>query len=63
MFQEYPDIVSVPEVMEMLHLSKNTVYELIHSNSIKTVKARKRFIITKQNVINFVNGDSEQQAS
>ena len=29
MFSKYPDVVSVSELMDMLHIGKNTAYELL----------------------------------
>ena len=54
MFSEYDDVVTVDDVMKMLHLGKNNVYKLLRDNSIKSVKVGKRFIIPKRSVIDFV---------
>ena len=54
MFSEYDDVVTVDDVMNMLHIGRNNVYKLLNDNSIKTVKVGKRFIIPKRSVIEFV---------
>ena len=54
MFSEYDDVVTVDDVMNMLHIGMNNVYKLLNDNSIKSVKVGKRFIIPKRSVINFV---------
>ena len=54
MFKEYNDVVTVDDVMNMLHIGRNNVYKLLNVNSIKTVKVGKRFIIPKSSVIEFV---------
>ena len=54
MFNEYDDVVTVDDVMNMLHIGRNNVYKLLNDNSIKTVKVGKRFIIPKRSVIEFV---------
>ena len=54
MFAEYSDIVTVDEVMKMLRLGKNTVYSLLKSEQIKTLKVGARYIIPKTSVIEFV---------
>ena len=54
MFSEYDDVVTVDDVMNMLHIGRNNVYKLLNDNSIKSVKVGKRFIIPKRSVINFV---------
>ena len=53
-FKEYNDVVTVDDVMNMLHIGRNNVYKLLNDNSIKSVKVGKRFIIPKRSVINFV---------
>lgn len=53
-FKEYDDVVTVDDVMKMLHIGRNIVYKLLNDNSIKTVKVGKRFIIPKRSVIEFV---------
>lgn len=52
-FKEYDDVVTVDDVMKMLHIGRNNVYKLLNDNSIKTVKVGKRFIIPKRSVIEF----------
>lgn len=54
LFAEYSDIVTVDEVMKMLRLGKNTVYSLLKSEQIKTLKVGARYIIPKASVIEFV---------
>ena len=34
MFDNYPDIVAIEDVMDMLHVGKSTAYSLLRSNSI-----------------------------
>ncbi len=55
MFQEYPDVVSVEEIQQMLRLGKNTVYTLLKNEIIKSIKVGKKYIVPKQYVINFLN--------
>ena len=54
LFREYGDVVTVDDVMKMLHIGKSNVYKLLRDNSIKSVKVGKRFIIPKRSVIDFV---------
>lgn len=54
LFSEYDDVVTVDDVMKMLHIGKSNVYKLLRDNSIKTVKVGKRFIIPKRSVIEFL---------
>ena len=39
MFTEYNDVVTVEEVMEMLHLGRVTVYNLLKTDKIHTLSA------------------------
>ena len=54
MFSEYDDIVSVEDVMEMLHLGRVTVYNLLKSGRIHTLRVGKKYVIPKKSVINFL---------
>jgi len=42
--------------MQMLHIGKSSVYELLRSNQIRHVRVGKKYIIPKSAVIGFVNG-------
>ena len=54
MFTQYDDIVSVEEVMDMLHLGRVTVYRLLKSGKIKALKVGRKYIIPKKSVIEFI---------
>ena len=54
MFNEYDDVVTVNDVMKMLHIGNSNVYKLLRDNSIKNVKVGKRFIIPKSSIIEFI---------
>lgn len=55
MFEEYPDVVSIDELQKMLRIGRNSIYDLLKSGLIKTVKIGKKYIIPKRNVIEFLN--------
>ena len=55
MFQNYPDIVNVDHIVEMLNIGKSSVYSLLQTNQIKHVRVGRKYIIPKQAVIDFVN--------
>lgn len=55
-FKEYPDVVSIDELQKMLGIGRNSAYELLRNNLIKTVKVGKRYIIPKANVIAYLFG-------
>jgi len=56
MFQDYPDIVSVEQIMNMLGIGKSSVYALLQSNQIHNVKVGRKYIVPKQSVVDFVSG-------
>ena len=59
MFTEYDEILSIEDVMEILHIGKNSVYSLLKSNEIRNIKVGKRYIVQKQSVINFITAITE----
>lgn len=58
-FENYPDIVSVSQLQEMLGIGKNKAYELINTHQIDSIKIGRIHKIPKANVINFLNKNSE----
>lgn len=59
MFTEYDEILSIEDVMEILHIEKNSVYSLLKSNEIRNIRVGKRYIVPKQSVINFITAITE----
>ena len=59
MFTEYDEILSIEDVMEILHIGKNSVYSLLKSNEILNIRVGKRYIVPKQSVINFITAITE----
>lgn len=55
LFKDYPDVVTIEQVSEMLHIGQVLAYRLVRSGEIRSRKVGRRYIITKQNVIDFVN--------
>ena len=54
MFTDYNDVVTVEEVMEMLHLGRVTVYNLLKTDRIHTLRVGKKYVIPKKSVIDFL---------
>ena len=54
LFLEYGDIVSVEDVMRMLHIGKSAVYTLLQTKAIKTVRVGRKYIIPKNSIIKFL---------
>ena len=54
MINEYSDILSVEDVMEILNIGKNSAYALFRSKSIKCFQLNGRWKIPKQSLIEFI---------
>ena len=53
-FRDYPDVVSIEELQDMLHIGRNAAYDIVKEGKIKTIIIGKRYIIPKSSVINFL---------
>lgn len=58
-FSEYPDVITVYQLMEMLHIGKNAAYSLLKSGEIKTIRIGRRYIIPKTSIISYISRISE----
>lgn len=58
MFLDYPDVVSVEQLQEMLNVGKNTAYKLINDGDIKSIKIGRTYKIPKQFVADFLLNSS-----
>lgn len=54
MFEEYPDIVTIEDVMQMLRVGRATVTKLINSGELTYFKIGTHYKIDKAGVISFV---------
>lgn len=52
--EEYKDVLTVKEVMEIMRVGRNTVYEMLQSNEIPNKKVRNKYIIPKIGVENYL---------
>lgn len=57
MFSNYPDVVSINELMQMLSIGKNTAYNLLQSGAVKSIKVGKQYRIPKRFIIEYLNCD------
>lgn len=58
-FKTYPDIVTPEQVMKMLGIGKNTVYHLLNSGEIKSIRIGNRHKIPKIYVIDYIQGKTQ----
>lgn len=54
MFNNYPDVVSVAQLSEMLSISEKTVYRLVKSNRIGFFKIGRTFKFAKVHIFNYL---------
>lgn len=55
MLNEYSDVLSVEDVMEILGIGKNAAYDLFRKQEISSFRLKNRWKIPKQSVINYIN--------
>lgn len=60
MFNSYPDVLNVEQIMEMLHIGKVLAYKLIADGKIKSVKIGRQYKIAKKHVIEYLGGEKEE---
>jgi len=59
MFKDYPDIVGVRELQQMLDIKRTKAYELLKSGTIKSIKIGKDYKISKFNIIAYVLNEEQ----
>lgn len=55
LFTNYPDILSVQQLMELLQIGKVLAYKLIDSKKIKAIKIGREYKVLKNSIIDFIN--------
>ena len=59
-FKDYPDIVEISQLMEMLNISKYSAYKLVTENKIKHLVIGRKYRIPKIYVIEYINSQIEK---
>ena len=54
MFKDYPDVVNIKELSEMLGICSKKAYELVRSGAIPVLPCSKCYKIAKLNVIGYM---------
>lgn len=62
-FKDYPDIIGVNEISQMLGISTKRVYQLLQNGDIKSVSALGKYRVAKVHLIEFILSDSNVQPS
>ena len=55
LFKDYPDVVSIQDLQKMLHIGRNTAYEILKDGTISAARIGKRYIIPKRSVVEFIS--------
>jgi excisionase family DNA binding protein len=63
MFKDESDVLTVPDVVRLLKLGKNTVYKLIKEGTIRSIKQGKKIIIPKVCLIEFLTNENNYQSN
>lgn len=53
-FREYPDVLDVKQVSELLDVSTKTVYKLLRNGALESLKVGREFRVPKVNVMKYV---------
>jgi len=53
-FKEYPDVLDVKQVSKLLGVSTKTVYRLLRSGTLDSLKIGREFRVPKVNVMRYV---------
>lgn len=54
MFKDYPDVVSVAQLREMLHIGQVLAYRLVRDGKIQARKVGREYKISKKSIISYV---------
>lgn len=58
MLKNYPDVLTIYQVCEVLHLGRQSVYQLLQNEAIKHVRVGRKYIIPRNSVIDFLHSAS-----
>ena len=61
MFKNEPDVLTVPDVVRLLRMGKNTIYKLINEGAINSIKRGKKIIIPKVCLVEYLTNQNNYQ--
>ena len=61
MFKNEPDVLTVPDVIRLLRIGKNSVYKLLKEGKIGSIKQGKKIIIPKVCLVEFLTNAANFQ--
>lgn len=54
MLENYPDIINVKQLCEILMISKTTAYRILREKKIKSIRIGERYKIIKSSLIDYI---------
>ena len=54
MLEDYPDLLTRKQTQELLHLGKNRILNYIHTGQLRALVLDGRYLILKEDIINFI---------
>lgn len=57
MFADYPDIVNVKQLQEILGIGRNLAYSLLTGGKVKAIKVGREYKIIKNSIIDYVSNN------
>lgn len=60
-FKNEPDVLTVPDVIRLLRIGKNSVYSLIKEGKIGSIKQGRKIIVPKVCLVEFLADESNYQ--
>lgn len=57
MLESYSDVLTVQDVMTILHIGRSKAYELLRTNEIPSMKIGKKYIVPKHLLIDFLSNN------
>lgn len=59
-FENYPDVVGISQLQEMLSIGRSLAYRLIKEKTIRSIKSGREYKILKANIIQYLNGETNE---
>ena len=57
MFQDFPDVVNVAQLQKMLGIGRNTAYNLLKTNKIRSIRIGKIYRVPKINILKYLQAN------
>lgn len=55
MLENYSDVLTVDDIMKILHIGRSNVYKLLQLKIIPSIRLGKKYVIPKSLMIDFLN--------